>query len=151
MSSPLNTQALEGVAPKVRAALETLGDAVRKGEQLLVDQYGRVPYVLHSDTAAKILGVLPANAHITRVNVFVLTAFNSSGTDLLDLGIPGTANKYINDLDIAATGVKAPTVTAIGPVGENALPVIATFVQSVADATTGKAFIYVYYVEQDAA
>lgn len=97
-----------------------------------------------ADTTAKTMFALPAGARIINIVVDVETAFNSSGTDLLDLGKTGTDNHYINDLDIAAVGRKAPTLTNLG-VSTTPITVIATFVQSVADATTGSATVTVTY------
>lgn len=100
--------------------------------------------VAYTDTTAKTLFTLPAGARILDIKVDVETAFNSSGTDLLDLGKTGTANHYINDLDIAATGRKAPTLTNLGA-STAPITVIATFVQSIADATAGLATVTVIY------
>lgn len=131
---PTNTPLSDrvGVAPHIRTALN---------EGVTLTLQGTVAY---TDTTAKTLGTLPAGARILDIIVDVETAFNSSGTDLLDLGKTGTANHYINDLDIAATGRKAPTLTNLGK-STTPITVIATYVQSVADATTGSATVTILY------
>lgn len=138
----INPNDLLGLPPAARAALERL-DSV-SGVQ---SSRGSV---LFSDTTAKPLFYIPPNATLLDFLVWVETAFNSSGTDLLDLGKLGTANHYINDLDVAATGKKAPTIGNLGDVGTAGVTVIGTFIQSVADATTGKLWVTALWTPQAA-
>lgn len=104
--------------------------------------------VAYTDTTAKTLFTLPAGAVIVGWLVNVSTAFNSSGTDLLDIGNSGTANAYANDLNVASAGQinTGFVVSALFTELTEEVTVTATFVQSVADATTGAATIAVLYI-----
>ena len=53
------------------------------------------------------VGTIPAGASVVGGGVHVVTAFNSSGTDLLDVGFIGSttdADGYATDLTLAAVG-----------------------------------------------
>ena len=121
---------LMGIAPAIREVL-----ASDDGGGVLV---GLTNTVAFGDTAAKNLFVVPKGAIIVNVVVDVTTAFNSSGTDLLDIGKTGTANHFKDDLVVSAAG---QTVTGWSNLGAMAADtqVIATYVQSVADASAGAA------------
>lgn len=103
--------------------------------------------VVYTDTT-KTLFALPIGAVIVTWIVNIPTAFNSSGTDLLDIGISGTVQKYAAALNVAATGqivtgfVPAPIETT--PLAEEST-VIATYTQSVADASAGALTVTVLY------
>jgi hypothetical protein len=111
--------------------------------------------IAYTDTTAKDLFILPAGAQVLAVYVDVLTAFNSSGTDLLDIGKTGTANFFVNDQDVSATGHFVSTLVAgnlatIVNIGTSDVTVIGTFVQSVADADAGSARVTFVYAVKDA-
>lgn len=104
--------------------------------------------VTFEDTTAKTVFTLPAGAIPVLWLVNVTTAFNSSGTDLLDIGTTGSAAAFANDLDVSATG-QIPN--GFDPdelfVQRNAdTPVLATYAQSVADADAGAATIACFYI-----
>lgn len=97
------------------------------------------------------VGWLPANASVIGGGVHITTAFNSSGTDLLDVGfIGGTtdADGYATQLTLAAVGFIAldelATTTNIKQTVDTR--VTCAPAQSVADATAGVAEVYVTYV-----
>lgn len=97
------------------------------------------------------VGKVPAGAVVVGGGVHVVTAFNSSGTDLLDVGFVGSttdADAYATDLDLATIGFKAldelAAVTNIQQTVETTITCIAA--QSVADATAGVADVVVMYV-----
>ena len=54
----------------------------------------------HLNTTA----VIPANSQIIDIKINVETAFNDTGADLLDIGVVGNSDLYVNDFDINATG-----------------------------------------------
>ncbi|WP_027039113.1 hypothetical protein [Mesorhizobium ciceri] len=97
------------------------------------------------------VGTLPAYANVIGGGVHVTTAFNSSGTDLLDVGFIGSTT----DPDAYATLL---TLAAVGfiPLDElgtttNIMQTVDTTVtcapaQSVADATAGEAYVIIMYV-----
>ncbi len=94
---------------------------------------------------------LPANSQIIDIYVDVLTAFNSSGTDLLDIGKSGDADHFANDLDLssAARLLGSSDVSQLAnydDIGTSQVTVQATYTQSVADASAGSARITVLYI-----
>lgn len=97
------------------------------------------------------VGVIPANASVIGGGVHVTTAFNSSGTDLLDVGfIGGTtdADGYATLLLLSAVGYivldELATTTNIKQTVDTT--VTCAPAQSVADASAGVAEVYVTYV-----
>lgn len=129
---PTQTYQRGGLSPTLRNTLD-------QGAVLMAQNT-----VAYTDTVAKTLFTLPAGARVIDIKVDVETAFNSSGTDLLDVGKSGTNNHFLDDLDVAATGRKAPTLTNLG---RNATPIVVTaiYAQSVADATAGSATVTFLY------
>lgn len=96
---------------------------------------------------AKTIGTLPAGAvvHKTFSGVNVSTLFNDSGTDLLDIGVTGTADLFATDLSLAAVGWQ-PCDEAVSFYAAAAIDVTATYTGQNADATTGVAQIIIGYV-----
>lgn len=101
----------------------------------------------YTDTAAKTLFVLPANCYILDWVVNVTTLFNSSGTDLVDIGITGTLEKFAANIDVATAGLKTTGIVAaeIGILQTAQRIVVASYAQSVADADAGAMVIMVRY------
>lgn len=103
---------------------------------------------------AQTIGTLPANAMVVGGGLSVSVAFNSSGTDLVDVGTALNAaaaadpNAYGSALDVAATGFKAldelATATALPLNAE--VPVTLTYTQSIVDATAGTMEAVIQYV-----
>ena len=98
------------------------------------------------------VGVLPPGALVVGGGITVLTAFNSSGADLMGVGVTGSAAAYASAVDVAVQGFKplddlalAPAVTA-GFSATSELTVTATWTQSVADATAGVADVSVQFI-----
>lgn len=97
------------------------------------------------------VGKIPAGASVIGGGVHIITAFNSSGTDLLDVGFIGSttdADAYATDLTLAAVGYL--TFDELGAT-TNIQQTVETTVtcapaQSVADATAGVADVIVMYV-----
>lgn len=97
------------------------------------------------------VGTLPANASVIGGGVHVTTAFNSSGTDLLDVGFIGSTtddDAYATDLTLAAVGyIVLDELAATTNIKQTVdATVTCTPAQSVADATTGVAEVYITYV-----
>jgi len=57
--------------------------------------------------------VIPANSQIISIDINVETAFNDSGTDLLDIGIVGNSDLYVDDAVISAIGPVALGTTGL--------------------------------------
>jgi hypothetical protein len=100
------------------------------------------------------IGKIPAYSHILPGSgVHVVTAFNSSGTDLLDVGFIGAttdADGYATLLTLAAVGYivldELATTTNIMQAVETT--VTCAPAQSVADATAGEAYVVINFVTQ---
>lgn len=100
------------------------------------------------------VGKMPAYSHILpNSGVHVVTAFNSSGTDLLDVGFIGAttdADGYATLLTLAAVGLivldELATTTNIMQAVETT--VTCAPAQSVADATAGEAYVIINFVTQ---
>lgn len=120
--------------------------------------YGVVQTMIKKITFADLgtvvtVGKMPPYSHIVGGGVHVVTAFNSSGTDLLDVGfIGGTTDDdaYATDLTLAAVGFLAlDELAATTNIMQSVeATVTATAAQSVADATTGEAYVIVNFVTQ---
>jgi hypothetical protein len=95
--------------------------------------------------------VLPAGAQILNVVIDVVTPFNSSGTDLIDVGTAADSAYYVNDATASAAGhfigtLVTTSIAGVLNVGTTDVQVTATYVQSVADATAGLASVTITYV-----
>lgn len=109
-------------------------------------KYGALTY--EDAGVATTVFTLPAGAIPIAWLVNITAAFNSSGTDLLDIGTTGSAAAYANDLDISAIG-QIPNGYVPGALFtqlEADTPVIATYTQSVADADAGALTIGCIYI-----
>jgi hypothetical protein len=95
----------------------------------------------------KTVGVIPAGSVIVKPisGVNVSTAFNSSGTDLLDIGTSADDDLYATDLSVAAVGYQALD-EAVSMKVTSDTTITATYAQSVADATAGVAEVVIAYV-----
>lgn len=98
-----------------------------------------------------VIGKIPAGASILPGSgVHIVTAFNSSGTDLLDVGFIGAttdADAYATQLTLGAVGfiVFDELATTTNIQGQVEHTVTCAAAQSVADATAGIADITVVY------
>lgn len=122
------------------------GFAPPPGGGTLAVKHNTVDY---TDTSAKTLFTLPKGAVPVAMIINVRTAFNDSGTDLLDVGNPSSGSAYRNDLDVSSAG---QTVTGFAqailftPLTEDT-PVTATFAGQNANASAGLADVaFVYYL-----
>lgn len=100
-----------------------------------------------------VVGKMPPYSHVVSGGVHVVTAFNSSGTDLLDVGFIGAttdADAYATLLTLAAVGYivldELGATTNIMQAQETT--VTCAPAQSVADATAGEAVVIVNFVTQ---
>ena len=66
--------------------------------------------VLYTDIVEKALFLLPHGAVVLDVQVDVTTAFNDSGTDLLEVGVVGDPDAILNDLDLSFAGPIVPGI-----------------------------------------
>ncbi len=106
----------------------------------------------YTDTTAKNLFVLPANAIVTDVVVVVTTACNGDGTHQLSVGITGETTKWVNALDVkSSTGVfrmgssGAMPFAGIGTVGGTAVTVIGSIPAGGTAGDAGSVTVYIYW------
>ena len=99
------------------------------------------------DTTAKAMFTIPAGAVIIDWIINVTTAFNSDGTDLVDIGISGTQEKFAADVDVGSTGLKTAGVVAaqIGAVQGTAQAVTAIYAAGGSAPNAGAAVIMCRY------
>ena len=90
---------------------------------------------------------LPVGAQLLHIFINVTVVFNSSGTDLLDVGDGADTDRFQANLDVSALGLT--TVGCGGFPYTAADNIQAQFDQSVADATTGALTIQAAYVIAD--
>lgn len=101
--------------------------------------------ILYSNITVDTIVTLPVGAVIWDIQVCVITTFNGSGTDLLDVGIITDANRYEDDLDIAVTPVKFLGLANLADRIVGTSYVIFQYFDQNSDASTGFAIIYVRY------
>src|SRR6185295_9043865 len=109
----------------------------------------RITYLDYGTTVT--VGKLPPYAVVTGGGVHIVTAFNSSGTDLIDVGFIGAttdADAYATIMTLGAVGFialdeLAATTNIMGTVEHT---VTCAPAQSVADATAGEAYVIIQYV-----
>lgn len=140
-------------------ATTTFSSAVRSGTvrenagenlgTVVLSQTGTIAY---TDAGSAVdICVLPAGSQILEITVDVTTAFNSSGTDLLDLGKSGAATQFADDLDLSSAGrvlasSDASQLANYANIGTTDVTLQALYTQSVADSSAGAARITVTYV-----
>jgi hypothetical protein len=100
--------------------------------------------ILYSNTSATTIVTLPEGAVVWDIQVYINTAFNGSGTDLLDVGITGSGERYEADLDLS-TGSKWYGLDNVADRMTASTNIIFQYADSGADASAGLAFIYVHY------
>jgi hypothetical protein len=131
-------------------ATNTAGSTARRLETQQVHYLHK--QITFSDLGTVVtVGYLPANASVIGGGVHVTTAFNSSGTDLLDVGFIGSTtddDAYATDLTLAGVGfIALDELAATTNIKQTVdCTVTCTPAQSVADATAGVAEVYVTYV-----
>ncbi len=91
------------------------------------------------------LGTIAADCIVTRVTVFVVEAFDDSGTDLLDVGYDGNTGAYVNGMAVDEIG--EDVIASPGSVDSSARAVEAYYTGQNADAAAGKALVIVEYMK----
>lgn len=130
----------QGVQPGVRDVL----DGGSQKPQAVFAVRGTVG--VGDDGSAVDIGTIPADADIVGITVDVTTAFDDSGTDLLDVGTSSDADHYRNDLDVASTGQTVTGWSNLGDVGSSDVDVQATYTGANSDGSAGSADVIVQFV-----
>lgn len=105
---------------------------------------------VNTSNSSRTIGRVSMRGAVSHVRVEVTTAFNGTGSSVLNVGYSGTAGAYVSAVDVSATGVKyivpggANSGTRLGSreVGA-ARDVVAAYAGT--GATTGSAVVTVYY------
>ena len=78
----------------------TVGTDMKNVGQVVMGQSASFDYGDTSATSTSI--IIPANSQIVSIDVNVQVAFNGSGTDLIDIGVVGNPDLYIDGLSVAS-------------------------------------------------
>lgn len=93
------------------------------------------------------VGNIPPNSIIVDIKVTIGTAFNSSGTDLVDVGTSADDDHFAAAVDVSSAGQATVTQLNNGAVLSStaSTPIEALYAQSVADADAGSGYVTVVY------
>jgi hypothetical protein len=127
------------------------GSTARKNQ---TQQVGYLRFAINFNDAGIASGVnkqwLPAGAIITDTSVYVGPAFNAGTTNVITVGLGGSANTIVAGGQVAPgtvalTNAITPTGNALGPLASD-LQVNASYTQTGAAATAGQAIVMIKYV-----
>jgi hypothetical protein len=88
-----------------------------------------VKKVQYSDVSQLLMGYIPQGSVMTSIEVLVDTAFNSSGTDLIQVGTVADNDAFAANIDVSTAGKATVTMTA-----------------AACDITTAPTAVYALYV-----
>ena len=130
----------------------TVGTDVKNTGQVLMAQSFSFDYSVEgaaTDTSV----VIPANSQIVRIDVNVETAFNDSGTDLLEIGSSADTDLYVNDVAISAVGKIALGTAALcanwKDIGTSDIRIGYIYNGANNDASAGAATVTISYLQNN--
>ena len=130
----------------------TAGTDIKNTGQVLMSQTFSFDYTVEA-TATDTTVVIPANSQIVSVDVNVETAFNDSGSDLLEVGSSADTDLYVNDTDISAIGSIAMGTAALcanwKDIGSTDIVVGYIYNGANNDATAGAATVTINYLQNN--
>ena len=130
----------------------TVGTNVKNVGQVLMSQSFSFAYGTEG-SATDTNVVIPANSQIVRIDVNVETAFNDSGTDLLEIGSSADTDLYVNDVAISAVGKIALGTAALcanwKDIGTSDVRVGYIYNGANDDATAGAATATISYLQNN--
>ena len=130
----------------------TAGTDMKNTGQVLMSQTFSFDYTVEG-TATDTTVVIPANSQIVSVDVNVETAFNDSGSDLLEVGSSADTDLYVNDVSIAAIGKIALGTAALcanwKDIGTTDIVVGYIYNGANDDASAGAATVTVNYLQNN--
>ncbi len=135
--------AVEDRATAAEALLVTHTADIAKATRKIV---GTVSYTNAGSPVT--IGVIPAGATIVKSasGAHVTTAFNSTGTDLLDIGIDSNDDLFATDLDVSTVGFKPLDEDIAGYKLAVDTTITATYAQGVANSSAGTAVVFIVYI-----
>lgn len=92
------------------------------------------------------LGSLRHPRDILRVRVWREIAFNSNGTDHLDIGYVGDEDAYAADVDLAGTGLATVTLGSGAGYDDTPRELVLTYTAGGSAPTTGKALVTIEFI-----
>ena len=130
----------------------TAGTDIKNTGQVLMSQSFSFDYTVEG-TATDTSVVIPANSQIVSVDVNVETAFNDSGSDLLEVGSSADTDLYVNDVSIAAIGKIALGTAALcanwKDIGTSDIKVGYIYNGANNDASAGAATVTINYLQNN--
>ena len=130
----------------------TAGTDIKNTGQVLMSQTFSFDYTVEG-TATDTAVVIPANSQIVSVDVNVETAFNDSGSDLLEVGSSADTDLYVNDVSIAAIGKIALGTAALcanwKDIGTSDIKVGYIYNGANNDASAGAATVTINYLQNN--
>jgi len=110
---------------------------------------GYTATVAFGDTAAKTAFIIPANSQIVDATVAVVTAFDDTTTNTIDVGTSTTSGLYLNDVSVATAGLV--TITTQADAGEmqdvGTSDVTVTLLFNGGDAAAGEAQVTLHVIQ----
>ena len=130
----------------------TAGTDIKNTGQVLMSQSFSFAYGTEG-SATDTTVVIPANSQIVSIEVNVETAFNDSGSDLLEVGSSADTDLYINDVSIAAIGKIALGTAALcanwKDIGTTDIVVGYIYNGANNDASAGAATVTISYLQNN--
>ena len=130
----------------------TVGTDVKNTGQVLMSQSFSFAYTTEG-AATDTNVVIPANSQIVRIDVNVETAFNDSGTDILEIGSVADTDLYVNDVSIAAVGPAALGTAGLcanwKDIGTSDIRIAYIYNGANDDASAGAATVTISYLQNN--
>ena len=130
----------------------TAGTDIKNTGQVLMSQSFSFDYTVEA-TATDTTVVIPANSQIVSVDVNVETAFNDTGSDLLEVGSSADTDLYVNDTVISAIGSIAMGTAALcanwKDIGTTDIVVGYIYNGANNDASAGAATVTISYLQNN--
>ena len=130
----------------------TVGTDVKNTGQVLMSQSFSFAYSTEG-SATDTTVVIPANSQNESIEVNVETAFNDSGTDILEVGSSADTDLYVNDVSIAAVGKIAMGTAALcanwKDIGTSDIRVGYIYNGANNDASAGAATVTISYLQNN--
>ena len=108
--------------------------------------------ITNANTTNKTMGVIPANANIIEITLFVATSFNDSGTDFLDCGTTvGDPVEYLNAADVSGAGAfrigsGGAAASTVGDVGGSNVTVLCKYRGANGNSSAGAGTLVILYM-----
>lgn len=106
--------------------------------------YSQTGSVARTDTSAKNLFTLPANADIVGLRMYTATASDAGTTATVSIGKSGTSTAFLNAQDVKGAGTGVITTASkvtLGTIGTTAVVVQGIYAETGGASTTGGPFL----------